>query len=193
MSSVDKATETQLKNIQKKTGKSLTQLFAILSKSKLAKHGELRSYGKESLDLGYGDANLLAAVYLKSLMAADAADSASGDADADPLDTIYVADKAPLRPIHEKLMTAISKFGAFEIAPKKGYVSLRRKKQFAMIGPATKSRVEVGLNMKDAEPNERLIKLPAGGMCQYKVNVSDLREVDKALIVLIKQAYDAAG
>ena len=81
MSSVDKATETQLKNIQTKTGKSLTQLFAILTKSKLTKHGELCSYGKESLDLGHDDANLLAALYLKSLIDADAADAAAGDAE----------------------------------------------------------------------------------------------------------------
>jgi len=57
--------------------------------------------------------------------------------------------KALLRPIHEKLMAAIEKFGNFEVAPKKGYVSLRRKKQFAMIGPGSTTRVDVGLNMKD--------------------------------------------
>ncbi|MDZ4744407.1 MAG: hypothetical protein SGJ05_00210 [bacterium] len=40
MSSLGKTHETQLKNIQTKTGKSLTQLYAILSKSKRVKHSE---------------------------------------------------------------------------------------------------------------------------------------------------------
>jgi hypothetical protein len=54
-------------------------------------------------------------------------------------------------------MTAISEFGPFEIAPKKAYIGLRRKKQFATIGPATKTRVEVGLNMKSVPATSRLL------------------------------------
>jgi hypothetical protein len=118
---------------------------------------------------------------------------AAGTSKGDVLDEIYSGAKASLRPIHEKLVAAIDEFGAFEVAPKKGYVSLRRKRQFAMIGPVTKTRVEVGLNMKDVQGTERLIELPAGGMCQYKVNVMQVDEVDEELIAWIKQAYDGAG
>lgn len=64
------------------------------------------------------------------------------------LDEIYAGPKAALRPIHDRLMADIVKFGEFETLPKKGYVSLRRKKQFAMIGPATNTRVEVGITPK---------------------------------------------
>ena len=90
-------------------------------------------------------------------------------------------------------MAAITTLGPFEIAPKKGYVSLRRKKQFAMIGPASKTRVEVGLNMKGAEPTARLVAMPAGGMCQYKVDLTDIEDIDEELISWIRQAYDSAG
>jgi len=90
-------------------------------------------------------------------------------------------------------MSAINKFGEFEIAPKKGYVSLRRKKQFAMIGPATNTRVEVGLNMKGVKGTDRLNELPAGQMCQYKVKVTDAKEVNKELVDWLRQAYDSAG
>ncbi|MEO5825425.1 MAG: hypothetical protein ABIR59_06020 [Gemmatimonadales bacterium] len=43
-------------------------------------------------------------------------------------------------------MQELSAFGDFEIAPKKGYLSFRRKKQVVMFGPATNSKVEVGFN-----------------------------------------------
>ena len=62
-----------------------------------------------------------------------------------------------------------------------------------MIGPATKTRVEVGINVKGLKPTARLIEMPAGGMCQYKVNVTAAGEVDRELIAWIKQAYDNAG
>jgi hypothetical protein len=189
MSSLDKALETQLKNIQTKTGRSLDQLFAVIRKSGLTKHGEMRDMLKADLGLGHGDANTLVHVYLKST-AEPAVQSQTGD---DVLTEIYSGGKAELRPIHDKLMDAINKFGPFEIAPKKGYVSLRRKKQFAMIGPATKTRVEVGLNMKGVPATSRLTAMPPGGMCQYKVNVTSPSEVDGELIAWIKQAYESSS
>ncbi len=191
MSSVDKALETQLKNIQTKTGKTLDQLYAIIKKSGLAKHGEIRDMLKKDLGMGHGDANTVVHFYMKSTEPASAqASSASPDA---ALDAIYSGAKAHFRPIHDKLMAAINEFGDFEIAPKKTYVSLRRKKQFVMIGPATNTRFEVGLNMKGVKATARLLALPPGGMCQYKVNLNDAKEVDKELIDWIKQAYESAG
>ena len=77
--------------------------------------------------------------------------------------------------------------------PKKGYLSLRRKKQFAMLGPASKGRVEVGLNMKGVQGTERLQEMSPGGMCQYKVFLADPAEVDAELVSWIRQAYDSAG
>ncbi|MGQ0604255.1 MAG: DUF5655 domain-containing protein [Anaerolineales bacterium] len=191
MSSVEKAYETQLKNIQTKTGKSLDQLYALIRKSGLTKHGEIRDMLKRDLGLGHGDANTLVHFALQS--DGERAAQAKGASPTDVLDEIYSGAKAELRPIHDKLMTAIDKFGDFEIAPKKGYVSLRRKKQFAMLGPGAKGRAEVGLNMKGVKATARLVEMPAGGMCQYKVYLTDAKEVDKELIGWIKQAYDSAG
>ncbi|HSW29345.1 MAG TPA: DUF5655 domain-containing protein [Longimicrobiales bacterium] len=162
MAELDKATQTQLANLQKKAGRSLDELFAVLRASGLTKHGEMLSLLKTALGMGHGDAN-------------------------------HAGPKAALRPIPDALMSAIGGFGDFEVAPKKAYVSLRRKKQFATIGPATKTRVEVGLNMKGVDGTERLLALPAGGMCQYKVNVTDPAEVDAELVAWIRRAWGASA
>ena len=183
MSDVDKALATQLQNIQTRTGKTLAQLHAIVGKSGLAKHGEIRDMLKRDLGLGHGDANTLVHTYFQ------AQEPAAGDV----LEGIYVGGKASLRPIHEALMKAIGTFGPFEIAPKKGYVSLRRKKQFAMIGPATQTRVELGLNMKGIPGTARLKEMPPGRMCQYTVNLTDAREVDAEVVGWVRRAYDSAG
>ena len=73
------------------------------------------------------------------------------------------------------------------------YVSLRRKKQFAMVGPATKDSVEIGLNAKDLPPHARLKVLAPGGMCQATTRIGSAAEVDKLLTGWLKRAYDAAG
>lgn len=191
MSSVDKALETQIANLQKRSGKTLAQLFALIKKSGLAKHGEIRDMLKSELGMGHGDANTLVHCYLNQ--SGDKSAKAKSANASDPLAEIYIGTKEHLRPIHEKLMAAIEKFGEFEAAPKKAYISLRRKKQFATIGPATQTRVDVGLNMKGVAGTSRLEELPAGGMCQYRVKISDAKDVDKEIIGWIKKAFDSAG
>lgn len=189
MSSLDKAVQTQIDNIQKKTGKSLAALAVIAKKSGLSKHGELRDMFKEKLGLGHGDANALVHAILKS----DGTSAAQGKSADAVLDEIYSGSKAGFRPIHEALMKHINKFGKFEIAPKKGYVSLRRKKQFAMIGPKTNTRFEVGINAKEFKKHARLLEQPKGSMCNYIVQMSDAKEVDAELIAWLKSAFEQAG
>lgn len=190
MSAVDKAIQTQLTNIQTRTGKSLAELRAVLQQSGLAKHSEIRAMFQRDLGLGYGDANMLAQVLRDTAAEGTPALAATPD---DVVDALYAGAKAGLRPIHDRLMAEIAQLGGFEIAPKKGYLSLRRKKQFAMIGPATNTRVEVGLNMKGVDANTRLAGMPSGGMCNYKVNVTGIADVDAELIGWIKRAYESAG
>ena len=187
---MDKALATQLANIEKRTGKSLAELATLVTSSGLTRHGEIRDMLKRDLGMGHGDANTLVHHVLQSDGASAAA--AAGTGIAAVLDEIYGGAKAPLRPIHDAVMAEIETFGPFEIAPKKGYVSLRGKKQFAMIGPATRTQVEIGLNMKDVAPTARLVALPPGGMCQYKVRVGDVTEVNRELIGWIRRAYDAS-
>ena len=150
---MDKALQTQLANIEKRTGKSIDQLAKLVKGSGLTKHGAIRDWLKSELKMG----------------------------------------QAGLRPIHDAVMQAVSAFGPFEIAPKKTYLSLRRKKQFAMVGPTTNTRVEVGLNMKGVPGTARLEALPPGGMCQYRVRLASAGEVDEELLGWIQNAYNESA
>jgi len=185
MTSVEKALATQLENIQKRTGKSLEELKAVIDTSGLDKHGQLVSMLKTDLGMGHGDANTIVHWARRQ-----------EETPAEPeqvLNTLYVGKKAALKPIHEKILESLNQFGDFEVSPKKTYISYRRKKQFCMVGPATNTQVEVGLNVKGLEPSERLKELPAGRMCNYKLRLSSVEEVDSDLVCWLKSAFDASG
>jgi hypothetical protein len=184
---MDQALATQLANIERRTGRSLADISAVIRSSGLVKHGEIRDMLKRDLGMGHGDANAL--IHASQQPPGTGPDPTEDEV----LAAIYAGPKAGLRPIHDKLMAAIRGFGPFELAPKKGYVSLRRKKQFAMIGPPANTRVEVGLNVKDLPANQRLLELPPGGMCPYKVKLTTAAEVDSELLAWIRRAYDTAG
>lgn len=197
MSDLNAAVLTQLRNIQAKSGKTLKQLADALASSGLAKHGEKRQWLMDQFQLGYGDANTAVTVIGKGVttiegnapvLVKQAASVAS-----DELDAIYAGPKAELRALHEHILKSMAALGAFEQAPKKSYVSLRRKKQFAMVGPATKTAIEIGLNHKGLPPHARLKVMPPGGMCQYTTRVSSVAQLDADVLGWVRAAYDAAG
>jgi hypothetical protein len=195
MADPEAATITQLKNIQTRTGKTIAELHAAVAASGATKHGEKRGWLMEQFRLGYGDANTVVHCIGKPMpdLQGGAPTTAAPAADGDPLATIYAGAKAGLRPLHDAVMAQVRGFGAFDEAPKKNYISLRRKKQFAMVGPATKDSVEIGLNAKDLPAHERLKMQPPGGMCNATTRIKSAAEVDVLLKGWLRQAYDAAG
>lgn len=191
MADINQATLNQLTNIEKRSGKTLDELVEAVKASGLEKHSQIRDMLKSTFSLGFGDAGVLAhyALDREGMLR-----TLSGEVSAeDALDSIYTGAKADLHPLHEKLMDEISKFGKFESVPKKTYISLRRARQFAMIGPATNTQVEVGLNMKGIPGTVRLVEQKPGGMCQYKVRLSTLDEIDQELLLWLKTAYDSTA
>ena len=189
MSTLDAARATHQRNIEAKAGKTIDEIRGLLTATGLTKHSDLRAWAMRELGLGHGDANSVVHYALGS----DGQSAAEGASIDDVVSAIYTGPKAHMRPIHDALLSAASGMGAFEIVPKKGYVSLRRKKQFAMVGPATNTRFELGLNLKGVDGTDRLVAQPAGGMCQFKVKLADAGEVDDDVVGWLRAAFDQAG
>ncbi len=185
--SIDKATQTQIANIEKNSGKKLDEWIAIVNKSPFAKHGELVNFLKEKHGFTHGNADII--VHFAKQSYAGAAGN----------DTDWIAEqykgKENLKPWYDKIMMEINKFGKdVEVAPKKAYVSLRRKKQFAIIQPSTKDRLDVGLNIKGVAASgnaEEGAKWNA--MCTHRIRVEEEKLINKDLMTWIKKAYDQAG
>jgi len=183
---MDKATQTMIENLHKNTGKTLEQWIDMVKKQNFAKHGEILKFLKETHGFTHGFANLVA---LKS----KGSDSGSAENQDDLIIKQYQG-KEHLKPIYDKLISEIQTFGNdIEIAPKNAYVSLRRKKQFATLNPVTKTRFEIGINLKGQEPKGKLEAEKPNAMCSHKINLADVKDIDKEVIEWIKTAYENAG
>src|SRR5262245_28948197 len=137
---VELATQSQIKNLEKSTGKSFDEWIAIAQKHG-GKHSEIVKFLKEKYGMGHGNANLVA---IKAREQSEPPKAAGTD----PADAWFEGKKAPLRPIYDAVAALALKLGDdVEFAPKKTYMSLRRNKQFGGILPSTATRVDVGLNL----------------------------------------------
>ncbi len=181
---IDKAIQSMIDNLHKNTGKTLAEWITIVQKENFQKHGEILKYLKEKHGFTHGFANFVA---LKS-KGSDAASTENSD---DLINTQYKG-KENLKAIYDLLIKEIENFGTFEIAPKNSNVSLRRKKQFCTLGPATKTRFEIGINLKGQEPTGKL-EASKNAMCTHRIDLSSTEEIDAEVLDWIKKAFDNAG
>lgn len=175
-----------IKNLEESTGKKLNEWISIARKSGFEKHGELIKFLKSDHGLTHGYANLVAHKARQS----DAGSAEEADLIAD-----QYKGKEDLKPLYDKLIAEIEKFGKdVELAPKRAYVSLRRKKQFGLIQPSTKTRLDVGINLKGKEPEGKLESSGSWNtMVSHRVKLSAEDKIDKELIGWLKAAYEGAG
>src|SRR6266851_1514988 len=116
MSTAEEGIAAQVRNIETRYGKPMSEWFALIAASGLAKHTEVVAM----LQAEYGMAHRV------SLLARQTAAPAPTSADA-ALDALYTGKKAGLRPLHDQLMMVIEAFGPdVSTVPKKGYLSIRR-------------------------------------------------------------------
>ncbi|MCP3929777.1 MAG: DUF4287 domain-containing protein [Bacteroidetes bacterium] len=177
---MDKALQTMIDNMPEKTGKSLDEWKSILKEKSFSKHSEGVKFLKSEHGVTHGFANTIVTLSKEE-----------NNAPEDSVTSQYKG-KESLKPIYEKLIEHVNSLGNdVTIAPKKGSVSVIRKRQFILIKPATKTRIDLGFKLKDKPITERLENSgPFGTMCTHRVKLSNKDEVDNELKEWIKEAYE---
>jgi hypothetical protein len=177
---MDAETQKRIDGLPENTGKALTEWFTILQDTKLEKHGEMMALLKGEHGVSHGFANFIALMFRNQ----------GGPEGEDLIERQYAA-KPNVRPIYDAIVSAVSEFGPdVDIAPKQASVSLRRSKQFALVSPTTKSRVDVGINLKNNPGTDRLKAV--GGMCTHSVGITAVEQVDDELLGWLRDAYEHA-
>lgn len=183
---MDKAELTMLANLKEKTGHTLDEWKALIAKQSFSKHGEIVKFLKEQHSVTHGYASEIAMKVLAS-------DAASAPDTESLIDSQYKG-KEHLKPIYDSIITAVQGFGGeFKIDPKKAYVSLKRKKQFVTLTPASKARFDIGFNLKGTEAQGKLQAEKPDGICSHKISVAGAADLDNEVMGWVKAAFDKAG
>ena len=177
---MDKALKTMINNMPEKTGKSLEEWKKVLASKSFEKHSEALNFLKTDHGVTHGFANTIVAL------------SKEQNDDPEDLVTNQYQGKEDLKKIYDALIEVVREFGNdVIITPKKGTVSIIRKRQLALIKPATKTRIDLGLKLVGKELTSRLENSgPFGTMCTHRVQISSIDQIDNELIGWLKEAYE---
>jgi len=184
-SDIDAQLQKMIDNMPEKTGKTLDEWFVAISAAGSEKHGDIMKLLKGEHGVTHGYANTISNLYRQK-----AEGGLPGEDDL--VEAQYSGAKSGLRPLYEAIIREAAKLGAdVEIAPKKTYVSLRRSKQFAIVQPSTKDRIDLGLNLKGVDPTDRLEGGKVfSGMCTHKVRITTKKDINTELRSWLKMAYE---
>ncbi|PWL30345.1 DUF4287 domain-containing protein [uncultured Roseivirga sp.] len=187
MATPEEMLKTMISNMPEKTGKSLEEWHIALKATGFKKHGELMKVLKGDHGVSHGFANTIAQLYLKPELMAPKTSSE------DSLDDELLKGKEDMMPVFKKAKAMFEAIdGDVEFSYKKTYISLRTpKKQFALLQPSTKTRVDIGLNLKGMEPEG---KVEAAGswnsMVSHRVKATSLDDLE-GIQKWLQKAYDA--
>ena len=177
---MDKALQTMINNMPDKTGKKLEEWIEILTKKNFEKHSLAVKFLKSEHGVPHGFANTIVTL------------SKEKNEPSEDLVSNQYSGKESLKPLYEKLISIVETYGSdIVITPKKGSVSLIRKNQFALIKPATKTRIDLGLKLKGIEIQGRLEGSgPFGAMCTHRIQLQNMTDIDSEVIKWLSAAYE---
>ncbi len=110
------------------------------------------------------------------------------------VETMFAGPKAALRPIYDRILELVLELGPdVKICPCMTIVPFYRNYQFAQIKPTTRTRIDLGLALKDLPAQGRLID--TGGFIKkdritHRIPIAQPEEIDAEVIRWLRTAYD---
>jgi Domain of unknown function (DUF5655)/Domain of unknown function (DUF4287) len=179
--------ESSMAKLKEKTGKTLQEWIAIIKKSGPPTEKERRAWLKEKHGFTTNYAWFVA-------------ERSGGRGTLEQYDpegmvnAMFSGAKAPLRPIYEELLAFGLSLGPdVKVCPCQTIVPFYRKHVFAQIKPSTRSRIDLGLALRDLKPTGRLID--SGGFAKKdritrRIEISSLADFDDEAKRWCKRAYE---
>ncbi len=182
MATPEEMQQKMLQSIEEKTGLKSDVIINDLKKQNLEKHNQKIAYLKEKYSLSHGFANLLAH---------KSKEDNTNNPESNLIECQY-RGKEKLWAIYQKIEQFIKTLDNVELAPKKAYVSVRAKKQFALIQPSTKTRLDIGINF----PKNMEIPLEPSGsfnsMVSHRIRIEEPEDFTILVKECIIKAYEFA-
>jgi hypothetical protein len=100
------------------------------------------------------------------------------------------ADRPHLRPVLDAVLAALPGLGPVTVQARRTLVSLvSPRRTFAMVQATTKTRVDLGLRLEDAEPGGRLLPARNLGASTLRIALTSPDEVDDEVRRWLQRAY----
>jgi Domain of unknown function (DUF5655)/Domain of unknown function (DUF4287) len=178
--------------LKQKTGRTLEQWIKLAQKSGPATEKDRRAWLKAEHGLGINYAGWIAE---HSVGKGDDGNPETYLRQAEEfIQNMFSGDKESLLPIYHELLSLGRSLGKdVKVCPGKTIVPLYRKHVFAQIKPTTRTRIDLGLALKDTKVPKRLID--TGGLAKkdritYRIEITSLKDIDGEVKKWLKIAYE---
>ena len=184
--------QSTLAGMKQKTGRTLEEWIALADKAGPATEKERREWLQTKHGLGRNYAWWIAE---QSVGKGDDGTPETYLKQADEyVEKMYSGAKAELRPIFDELLALGRTIGKdVKVCPCQTMVPFYRKHVFAQIKPTTRTRIDLGLALKDTRVPKRLID--TGGLAKkdritHRIEITSLKDIDSEVKKWIKIAYE---
>jgi hypothetical protein len=184
--------QSSLAALKQKTGRTLEQWIKLAQKSGPATEKDRRAWLKAEHGLGMNYAGWIAE---HSVGKGDDGNPETYLRQAEEfIQNMFSGDKESLLPIYNELLSLGRSLGKdVKVCPGKTIVPLYRKHVFAQIKPTTRTRIDLGLALKDTKVPKRLID--TGGLAKkdritHRIEITSLKDIDREVKKWLKTAYE---